>query len=250
MPSLDPEDVNERNDKPSQNIIAVISQFADDNLTFVRNISPCLGLAGLLIITRSIWLITKFGYASDIPAWFIERNISIRGRVRNITETGLKVEHQPIYVPLLSPLLTKRQCVTLLDVRLAGVELTSEGQKWISQQLKPSETVWLRLIARQNETLHCLVSVNRGSLLNICVNEELLKDGLARTSPLVGLDPQSRIYWRLYKRLLRAESRAEKKGKGLWKEESRWERAANVLKNNMLIKSIKKLYKWTSGAKE
>ncbi|XP_055030361.2 protein C3orf33 homolog isoform X1 [Misgurnus anguillicaudatus] len=244
MPSLDPEDVSERNDKSSQNIIAVISQFADDNLTFVRNISTCLGLAGLLIIARSIRLITKFGYASDIPAWFIERNISIRGKVRNITETGLKVEHQPIYVPLLSPLLAKPgQCMTLLNVRLAGVELTSEGQKWISQQLKPSETVWLRLIARQNETLHCLVSVNRGSFFNTCVNEELLKDGLARTSPLVGLDPQSRIYWKLYKRLMRVESRAEKKGKGLWKEESRWERAANVLKNNMLIKSIKKLFK-------
>lgn len=77
-----------------------------------------------------------------------------------------------------------------------------------------------------------------------------MKDGLARTSPLVGLDPQSRIYWRLYKRLLRAESRAEKKGKGLWKEESHWERAADVLRNNMLIKSIKKLFKWASGAKE
>lgn len=51
--------------------------------------------------------------------------------------------------------------MTLLDVRLAGVELTSEGQDWIGQQLKPAETVWLRLIARQNETLHCLVSVNR-----------------------------------------------------------------------------------------
>ncbi|KAL0168356.1 hypothetical protein M9458_036578, partial [Cirrhinus mrigala] len=70
------------------------------------------------------------------------------------------------------------------------------------------------------------------------------------TSPFVGLDPHSRIYWRLYKRFLRAESRAEKKGKGLWKEESRWERAANVLSNNMPVSSIKKLFKWTSGAKE
>ncbi|KAI7802790.1 c3orf33-like protein, partial [Triplophysa rosa] len=250
MPDWDPADVKEENAKRSQNIIALVSQHADDNLTFVRNISTCLGLAGLLIIARSIRLITKFGSASDIPARFIERNISIRGSVRTITEKGLEVEHIPIYVPLLSPLLTKRQCVTLLDVRLAGVELTSEGQNWISQQLKPAETVWLRLIARQNETLHCLVSVNRGSFFNTCVNEELLKDGLARTSPLIGLDPQSRIYWRLYKRLLRAESRAEKKGKGLWKEESRWERATNVLRNNTLLVSIKKLLKWTFGDKK
>ncbi|XP_067246724.1 protein C3orf33 homolog isoform X2 [Chanodichthys erythropterus] len=260
MPSgSDPADVNE-DDKQSTNVIAQISQFADDNLTIVRNISTCVGLAGLLIIARSIRLMTKFGSATEIPARFIERNVSVRGRLRNITEKGLEVEHIPIYVPLFSRLFTKRQSVTLLDVRLAGVEMTSEGHHWIVQQLKPAETVWLRLIARQNETLHCLVSVNRlekrkhvvegGSLFNTCVNEELLRHGLARTSPLVGLDPHSRIYWSLYKRLLRAEGRAEKKGKGLWKEESRWERVTDVLRNNMLVSSVKKLFKWTSGTKE
>ncbi|XP_052007899.1 protein C3orf33 homolog [Xyrauchen texanus] len=248
MAGLDPVHVKEEEGKTSQNIIALVSQFADDNLTFVRNISTGLALVGFLIIARSIRLITKFGSAADIPARFIERNISIRGRVRNISEKGLEVEHIPIYVPLLSPLLTKRQSVTLLDVRLAGVELTSEGQHWIGQQLKPAEKVWLRLITRQDETLHCLVSVNRGPLLSTCINEELLRHGLARTCPLVGLEPQSRIYWRLYKRLLRAESRAEKKGKGLWKEESRWERATSVLRNNTLVMSIKRLFKWTSGS--
>ncbi|KAI2653679.1 Protein C3orf33 [Labeo rohita] len=242
-PGSDPLEVNEE-DKPSKNVIAHISQFADDNLTFVR--------VKYKHVSWSRWSShhSKKHQTADIPARFIERNISIRGRLSNITEKGLEVEHIPIYVPLVSRLLSKRQPVTLLDVRLAGVELTSEGQDWIGQQLKPAETVWLRLIARQNETLHCLVSVNRGSLFNTCVNEELLRYGLARTSPFVGLDPHSRIYWRLYKRFLRAESRAEKKGKGLWKEESRWERAANVLKNNMLVSSIKKLFKWTSGTKE
>ncbi|CAM4584146.1 unnamed protein product [Leuciscus chuanchicus] len=242
-------DMNE-DDKPSKNVIAHISQFADDNLTIIRNISTGLGIAGLLIIARSIRLITKFGSATDIPARFIERNISIRGRLRNITENGLEVEHLPIDVPLLSRLLTKHQSVSVLDVRLAGVEMTSEGHDWIAQQLKPAETLWLRLIARQNQTLHCLVSVNRGSLFNTCVNEELLRRGLARTSPLVGLDPHSGISWSLYKRLMRAERKAEKKGKGLWKEDSRWERVSDVLRNNMLLVSVKKLFKWTSRTKE
>uniref|UniRef100_A0A671M873 Uncharacterized protein n=1 Tax=Sinocyclocheilus anshuiensis TaxID=1608454 RepID=A0A671M873_9TELE len=188
--------------------------------------------AGCLLLAFDI---TKFGSAADIPARFIERNISIRGRLRNITEKGLEVEHIPIYVPLLSRLLTKRK--EPLDPLLQRA-----GLDWST-----AETVWLRLIARQNETLHCLVS---GSLFNTCVNEELLRHGLARTSPFVGLDSHSRVYWRLYKRFLRAESRAEKKGKGLWKEASRWERAANVLRNNLLFISVKKLFKWTSGAKE
>uniref|UniRef100_A0A8C1GCM3 Chromosome 3 open reading frame 33 n=1 Tax=Cyprinus carpio TaxID=7962 RepID=A0A8C1GCM3_CYPCA len=169
-----------------------------------QNISTCLGLVGLLIIARSIRLITKFGSATDIPAQFIERNISIRRRLRNITEKGLEVEHIPIYEP-------HNPCF--------GADLRRAGLDWST-----AEMVWLRLIARQNETLHCLVSVNRGSVFNTCVNEELLRHGLASTSPFVGLDPQSWIYWHLYKRFLRAESRAEKKGKGLWMEESHCER--------------------------
>ncbi|NP_001138268.1 protein C3orf33 homolog [Danio rerio] len=248
MPSVPADNTDDA--KPSKNFVALLSNFADDHLTVVRSISTCIGLAGLLIVARSIRLMTKFGSGTDIPARFIERNIIIRGRLRNITEKGLEVEHIPISVPLLSRLLAKRQTEALLDVRLAGVELTSEGHHWIGQQLRPAETVWLRLIARQNETLHCLVSVNKGSLFNTCVNEELLRLGLARTSPLVVLDPHSQIYWSLYKRLLRAESKAEKKGKGLWKEESRWERFTDVLRNNMLLVSLKKLFKWRSGTKE
>lgn len=50
---------------------------------------------------------TKFGSSSEIPARFIERNVSIRGKVRSVTERGLEVEHIPIHVPLLSPLLAK-----------------------------------------------------------------------------------------------------------------------------------------------
>ncbi|TRY96338.1 hypothetical protein DNTS_021835 [Danionella cerebrum] len=240
----EPEDDGKHENKSSKNAIELISAFADDHLTLVRNISTCLGLAGILTIARSIRLITRFTTASDIPSRFIEKNISIRGRLRNITEKGLKVEHIPIYSPLLSRLISKRQTLSFLDVRLAGVDVTPEGHDWIAQQLKPDETLWFRLIARQNETLHCLVSVNKGLFFNTCVNEELLRLGLARTSPLVGLDPHSRIYWRLHKRFLRAETTAEKRRKGIWKEESRWQRVMNTLRNNMLLK---KLFKRTPG---
>lgn len=50
---------------------------------------------------------TKFRAASEIPARFIERNVSLRGRVRSITDRGVEVEHVPVYLPLLSPLLSK-----------------------------------------------------------------------------------------------------------------------------------------------
>ncbi|KAJ8256820.1 hypothetical protein COCON_G00189720 [Conger conger] len=232
-------------DEYSANIISVISQIADDHLTVVRNISTGLAIAGIFMIARSIRLITKFGSASEIPARFIEKNVSLRGRVHRVTKSGLEVEHVPINVPLLSPLLRNRQSDALLDVRLAGVELTEEGWAWLRQQLKPTETVWFRLLRREAEALDCMVSVSRGPVFNTCVNEELLRLGLGKTAPLLGLHHQSRLYWRLHKRLLKAELRAEKKGKGLWREKGLWQRLSEAAHSNTAVRLFKRLFKRT-----
>uniref|UniRef100_A0A4W4F9I9 TNase-like domain-containing protein n=1 Tax=Electrophorus electricus TaxID=8005 RepID=A0A4W4F9I9_ELEEL len=182
-----------------------------------------LAVAGVITIATSIKLITRFGSPSEIPVRFIERTVSIRGRVRRVTDRGLEVEHVPIWLtrglffcppagqPVAAP----------LHVRLAGVELTPQGQDWLAQRLRPEEAVWLRLIGRQGDCLHCLVS---GLLFSTCVNQEVLRLGLGRTAPLHGLDPRSRLYWKIHKRLLRSELKAERKGEGLWKEPSRSER--------------------------
>lgn len=50
---------------------------------------------------------TKFQAVSEIPACFIERNASLCGRVRSVTDRGVEVEHIPIHLPVLSPLLLK-----------------------------------------------------------------------------------------------------------------------------------------------
>uniref|UniRef100_A0A8C8EIT8 TNase-like domain-containing protein n=1 Tax=Oncorhynchus tshawytscha TaxID=74940 RepID=A0A8C8EIT8_ONCTS len=249
-------ETDEKGETPSKNIISVISQFADDNLTIVRNISTGLAIAGVIVISRSIKLITRFGLASEIPARFIEKNVSLRGRVQTITETGLEVEHIPIYIPILSPLLAKGGGrVYPLAVRLAGVELTPEGRVWLEQHLSPAQTVWLKLVSREEETLHCLVSVSRvsywlvsvgrGSLRSLCLNEEVLRLGLARTVPVSGLHPQSHLYLRLHQRLLKAEVKAERKGRGMWKEDSLWERTSQAVWDNSLVRLIRRIFKWT-----
>nr|XP_054598499.1 protein C3orf33 homolog [Nothobranchius furzeri] len=99
----------ENQNQPSRNVVSVVSQFADENLSLVRNISTGLALAGVIVIARSIKLITKFQAACDIPARFIERNVSLRGKVHSITEKGIEVEHVPIYLPVLSPLLSNHK---------------------------------------------------------------------------------------------------------------------------------------------
>lgn len=82
------------------------------------------------------------------------------------------------------------------------------------------------------------------------VNEEMLRQGLARSSPILGLDHHSKVYWSLHKRLLRAEHQAERKGRGLWRESTLWERASAAIRENMVVKGIKRLLSLTSRTKE
>uniref|UniRef100_A0A665UL20 TNase-like domain-containing protein n=1 Tax=Echeneis naucrates TaxID=173247 RepID=A0A665UL20_ECHNA len=207
-----------------------------------QNISTGLAIAGLLLIARSIKLITKFKSASEIPPRFIERNVSLRGRVHSITEKGLEVEHIPIHLPVISSLLFNHKDASMspLLVHLAGVELTAEGRAWLQKNLVPAQTVWLKLISRENDILHCLVSQSRGSIWTYCMNEEVLMLGLARTAPITVL-PSSRFYWRLHKRLHRAEVKAVRKGRGLWKEDSLWERASKAIRDSRLHKEVCRL---------
>ncbi|XP_069569111.1 protein C3orf33 homolog [Brachyistius frenatus] len=238
----------DQGNRSADNIVSVISQLADDNLTLVRNISTGLAVAGVIIIARSIKLITKFQAACDIPARFIERNVSLRGKVHSITEKGLEVEHVPIHLPLLSPLLSKHKGVSPspLLVHLAGVELTPEGRVWLQKNLAPAQTVGLKLISREDDILQCLVSRSRqGSWRSYCMNEEVLRLGLARTAPIAGVLPDSRLYWRLHKQLHRAEVKAERKGRGLWKEDSLWDRTSKAFRDSALFRLMRRIFKRT-----
>ncbi|XP_024132524.1 protein C3orf33 homolog isoform X3 [Oryzias melastigma] len=232
--------------KSSHNIVSLISKIADENISLVRNISTCLAVAGVIVIARSIKLLTKFQAAREIPARFIERNVSLRGKVHSITEKGIEVEHVPIYLPVLSTLLSKHRDVSTstMLVHLAGVELTPEGQTWLQNTLAPAQVVWLKLISREDNALHCLVSHSRqGSMWGHCMNEEVLKLGLARTAPIVGVLPDTPLYWRLHKRLHKAELKAEKKGRGFWREESLWERTSKAVRDSSIIRLMKTIFK-------
>lgn len=185
-------------------------------------------------------------------------------------------------------------CTSPLLVHLAGVELTPEGSVWLQKNLAPAQTVWLKLISREDDTLHCLVSQSRvrhfitettrgnyqcmkkllfichnrilsvklslypmksfpclplsllqGSMWSYCVNEEVLRLGLARTAPVYGVLPDSRVYWRLHKRLHRAEVRAERKGRGLWKQDSLWERASMAVRDSVLMRLMRRIFRRT-----
>lgn len=87
--------------------------------------------------------------------------------------------------------------------------------------------------------------LHQGSLWSHCLNDEVLRLGLARTAPIVGLLPDSHLYWRLHKRLHRAEVRAERKGRGLWKQAGLWERVSEAVGDSAFFRLLRRTFKRT-----
>ncbi|XP_053930922.1 protein C3orf33 homolog [Cuculus canorus] len=220
------------------------SEWADAHLSLVRSLSTGVAVAAALLLARSIRMTTKFTSAVDIPVNFVEKNVKLRGKLHRVTEKGLEVEHIPISVPFITSILRRWQSEGLLLVRLAGVELAPTGVAWLKQELKPKQMMWFQLLGREGLVLECLVLVNKGRFLSVCLNEEILRQGLGRTARIEGLHHHSRLYWKLHKRLLQAELKALKKSKGIWKEESYSERIRDRISDNKFVQTLKQFASW------
>ncbi|XP_054241746.1 protein C3orf33 homolog [Indicator indicator] len=194
-----------------------------------------MAVAGVLVLARSVRMTTKFTSALDIPVEFVTKNVKLRGKLHHITEKGLEVEHIPISIPLITSIQRKWQSKGLLLVKLAGVEWAPSGMAWLQQELKPKQMIWFQLLGREELALECLVLVNKGRFLSVCLNEEILRQGLGRTVPIKGLPHDSHLHWKLHRRLLRAELKALKKHKGIWQEESYYERLRDRISSNRVV---------------
>ncbi|NXV90964.1 CC033 protein, partial [Calonectris borealis] len=209
-----------------------------------QSLSTGMAVAGVLVLARSVRMTAKFTSALDIPVEFVQKNVKLRGKLHRITEKGLEVEHIPISIPFITSIQRKWQSKGLLLVRLAGVELAPSGMAWLQRELKPKQMMWFQLLGREDLALECLVLVNKGRLLSVCLNEEILRQGLGRTARIEGLHHDSHLYWKLHKRLLRAELKALKKNKGIWKEESYSERIRDRISNNRFVQRLKQFVSW------
>ncbi|XP_060098353.1 protein C3orf33 homolog [Heteronotia binoei] len=226
------------------NYIARLSEWADAHLTLIRNISTGMAITGVILLAKSVRLTTKFSNALEIPIEFIEKNVKLRGRLHQITEQGLEIEHVPIILPIISSLQRRWHTDGLLLVRLAGVELTPDGTVWLKKELKPSQMMWFQLLGRKDSILDCYVVVNKGRFSSICLNEEILRQGLGRAVQVEGLTHESRIYWKLHKRLLQAELKAMKRNKGIWKEATLFEKLREHINNNKYMQKLKQFATW------
>ncbi|XP_052036376.1 protein C3orf33 homolog isoform X2 [Apodemus sylvaticus] len=197
-----------------------------------------MAIAGMMLLIRSVRLTSKFTTSSDIPVEFIRKKVKLRGRLQQITEYGLEIEHVPITLPFISSW-KKEPCGVLL-VKLAGVELTETGKAWLQKELKPSQLLWFQLLGKEESALFCYLLVNKGGYFNVNLNEEILRRGLGKTVLVKGLNYDSKTHWKIHRSLLKAELAALKKGEGIWKEESEKESYFRKLKDSWRER-------WTKG---
>uniref|UniRef100_A0A8C3DSG6 Uncharacterized protein n=2 Tax=Corvus moneduloides TaxID=1196302 RepID=A0A8C3DSG6_CORMO len=204
----------------------------------------------VVVLSYALHQTTKFTSPLDIPVEFVEKNVKLRGKLHHITEKGLEVEHIPISIPFITAIQRKWQPEGLLLIRLAGVELAPGSTAWLQRELLPKQPLWFQLLGRDSSALECLVLVHKGGLLSVCLNEELLSQGLGRAARIEGLPHHSRLYWKLHKRLLRAELKAVKKNKGIWKDQSYSERIQERISSNKFLLRLKQFVSWVRSSTE
>ncbi|XP_021014735.1 protein C3orf33 homolog [Mus caroli] len=198
-------------DQGEANVVTRVSQWADNHLRLVQNISTGMAIAGIMLLIRSIRLTSKFTTSSDIPVEFIRKKVKLCGRLQRITECGLEIEHIPITLPFIS----------------SWKQITYSPLSWLASDIQGFTCLCLPAPGYEPE-LPCLA----GGYFNVNLNEEILRRGLGKTVLVKGLNYDSKTHWKIHRNLLKAELTALKKGEGIWKEESEKESYFRKLKDS------------------
>lgn len=174
-------------------------------------------------------MFARFEHVAHIPKEFIRKELELKGTIREILPTGeLRVEHIPI-VRMPSFLARKKPVKGLLNIRLAGVDMSEAGQQFIAKDLrlknKPVTFVVIKGTDGCADTVDADVTVKKNTFSRTNLNIEVVRRGYGRVPP-----PESArhlkalqsipAYSRLVNRLLMSEKIADRRGIGLWERDS------------------------------
>ncbi|XP_064603574.1 protein C3orf33-like [Liolophura sinensis] len=197
--------------KKDRSLLDSVFILIDENIRTIRYSLYAVGAIGALILARSLHVHKKFTKLSDIPVEFITKNISFRGHVKAVDRGHLlHVDHLPIYTLRWLP-----SGEGLLPVRLAGVRISPVGSKWLADKVM-GNVVKVTPLQLVNDAMDSVVFLEKGFLRrSTCVNKALIEQGLCKVDYPDTL-PSSDAYRRLLDSLIACETRADRKGKGLW----------------------------------
>ncbi|EGT35150.1 hypothetical protein CAEBREN_23763 [Caenorhabditis brenneri] len=227
----------------------------------VRGAIVGVGLAGVIIYLRNSRLFHRFQHVNQIPKDFIRKELELKGRVREVLPSGeLRVEHEPV---MKIPFLPKRKNVNpgLLNLRLAGVELSQSGQQFLAKDLrltnKPVTFTVIKEVEGAPDVVDADVTVKRTAFGRTNLNVEVVRRGYARVpgpEQVKHLKSLQTVpaYSRLISRLLMSEKVADRRGVGVWERDTWVEsvqsypsQVSGIIRSAAITKAVVLLYNVT-----
>jgi len=196
----------------------------------IRGAIIVAGVAGAVILSRSLRLFSKFEHARQIPNEFFQKHFQLRGKVAYVTEDArLRVVHTPILRPISNWIFRRKEPAIgeddggKLSLVVAGVEINEPGKAFLRQQLV-FRPIWFTLIRRLNEDdIQVEVIAKKGRVRGkFSVNRELVRRGMARVPTLDDYTHDLALktnaeYSRLINELVISEKYADRRGVGMWR---------------------------------
>ncbi|XP_071805324.1 protein C3orf33-like [Asterias amurensis] len=207
------------------NALQKFTDFMDDNIQLFRTSITVTAVVGVMLVARSVRVFQRFQKVTDIPDEFIQKNMKLFGHFVKVQQNPvhLIVEHKPILDFRLLSRWQRKQNDTCkgLPIHLAGVQLQNGSAEFLEEKLTKNPSLRFHMLYVDHfNNLQCIIELTRwkfpwrsGSL-----NEELLRQGLAKVTPLSGVQNQT-VRTRLVQKFLVAEIQAQKRARGLWMEE-------------------------------
>ncbi|XP_047097298.1 uncharacterized protein LOC124711324 isoform X1 [Schistocerca piceifrons] len=198
-----------------QNWFDKFTVIVEQNIRGVQIGIYSVGVIGLVVALKSVRPFSRFVRPQDIPKTFVERHVPLKGRVLGVELGGpttpplLMVDHQPI-VSL------TRQSSSCLPVHIAGVDISGNGISWMQSVLVGDQVKFTPLKINPSN-VSCIVKASKGD-----VAVDLVSVGFATVSALDFTLEKDPLYITYYKRLLKTEKQAERKGHGMWATNSTW----------------------------
>eukprot|EP00112_Aurelia_sp_Birch-Aquarium-sp1_P000227 Seg1019.2 transcript_id=Seg1019.2/GoldUCD/mRNA.D3Y31 product="Protein C3orf33" protein_id=Seg1019.2/GoldUCD/D3Y31 len=202
-------------------IVNKVAEFLDHNIRIVRYTVSVVAVTGVVVILRKTYAFSVFNSIHEIPKNIIERNSTLRGTAQEIVDDRLiNLQHLPIFYRDMES--RKRyfgQKSAPFKVAIAGIKPCSGCLEHLQSNIQDRYLKVIPLGISEN-ALESIVYLKKGSFRrSICINEDLVLRGLAIVQHDTELST-SNAYLKLSQRLLAAEMRADRKGKGVWKRPS------------------------------
>uniref|UniRef100_A0AC34REV0 Uncharacterized protein n=1 Tax=Panagrolaimus sp. JU765 TaxID=591449 RepID=A0AC34REV0_9BILA len=243
-------------DEPAVRLVDPVDKYS---ALIVRGTIIGTGILGVALFIRNSRLFAKFEHVSQIPKDFIRKELELRGTVREVTPTGyLRIEHRPIIkLPRLWPAKSKKP-VGLLNMRLAGLDISSAGLSYMSKDLrlenKPVTFTVIKPTEGNSDAVDADITAKRSAFTRINLNVDLVRRGYARVfapeNPIHLKALQTNAsYSRLITRLLTSEKVADRRGIGVWERDTWVESVSSlpsqttqIVRANPITKLIVLLY--------